>query len=212
MTSTGGAPWLVVTGLDGAGKTTLVHRVTAECGAFAFRLPHHAFVRDAMDLAGRGTPFGDAHTDRLVFAADARLTDYRIRQWRGEHRALVSQRGWMDNFIFGAVQGWSYQETADLLRVGDLVRPSAIICLVAAADVAFERLRTHSTTDKYETGRFLIAQLRETLRFFESINTESALEVFREIPVRTIDTSSLDLAQVWETAEPFVRRVMAENG
>lgn len=202
------ATWLVVTGLDGAGKTTLVQRVSAECGAFAFRLPHHAFVREAMEVAGRGTPFGDAHTDRLVFAADARLTDYRVRQWQLEHRALVSQRGWMDNFIFGAVQGWSYEETAGLLRVTDLVRPTAIICLVATADVAFERLRTHSTTDKYETGRFLVAQRRETLRFFEAITTDPALEAFRGVPTHVIDTSGLDPARVWEAVEPVARQAL----
>jgi hypothetical protein len=34
----------------------------------------------------------------------------------------------MDNFIFGAVQGVSYEECDALLRSSDLERSSAIIC------------------------------------------------------------------------------------
>ena len=71
----GTAPWLVITGLDGAGKTSLVRRVSERFGAFAFRLPHHDFVFPALELSGGGTPFGDVLTDRLIFATDARLTN-----------------------------------------------------------------------------------------------------------------------------------------
>ena len=95
---------------------------------------------------------GDVQTDRLIFALDARLSNYQIRAWRQHYRALVSQRGWTDNFVFGAVQGVSYEETDRLLRTADLERPTALIHMVADPDVAFERIRHDPDLgDKYET-------------------------------------------------------------
>jgi adenylylsulfate kinase-like enzyme len=39
----GKAPWIVVSGLDGSGKTTLASRLTSKLGARFFRLPFHDF-------------------------------------------------------------------------------------------------------------------------------------------------------------------------
>src|SRR5215472_18791405 len=128
------APWIVVTGLDGAGKTTLVRSLCARHGGRSFRLPYHAFVKPAIARSGHGGPFTDVVTDRLVFAADARLTNYLIADWRRTDALLVSQRGWMDNYVFGAVQGVSWAETAAQLGTEELERPSAIIHLVAQPD------------------------------------------------------------------------------
>jgi thymidylate kinase len=66
------APWIVVTGLDGSGKTTLAQQLARDRDGFFFRLPYHDFVRSALTRSGYGRPFGDVHTDRLIFAADAR--------------------------------------------------------------------------------------------------------------------------------------------
>jgi hypothetical protein len=130
------APWIVVTGLDGSGKTGLVRRLAHRCGAHWFKLPYHDFVKEGLRHSGDGTQFGDVHTDRLILAADARLTHYRIRDWRREHKLLVSQRAWMDNFVFAAVQGCSYAETDALLCTADLERPSA----ASVADYIFRWL------------------------------------------------------------------------
>jgi hypothetical protein len=110
------SPWIVVTGLDGAGKTTLVERLESSCAASSFRLPYHDFVHPCLARSGAGEPFGDVQTDRLLFSLDARLANYQIRDWRREGRTLISQRGWMDNFIFGAVQGLSYRQTDEMLQ------------------------------------------------------------------------------------------------
>jgi thymidylate kinase len=134
------APWITITGLDGAGKTTLLQALSKDLGGFQFRLPYHAFVRELLNVSGKGTAFGDVHTDRLLFATDARLTNCLIQDWRHTHPILLSQRGWMDNFIFGAVQGVTYEETDQLLRTSELERPSAIIYLTADPQVAFCRI------------------------------------------------------------------------
>ena len=141
--------WIVVTGLDGAGKTTLVGHLGKLLGARTFRLPFCDFVRPYLNLSGKGSQFGDVHTDRLLFALDARLANYEIRAWREDSGAvLVSQRGFMDNFIFGAAQGVSYAETDALLKTGELERPSAQIFLIAEPSVAFARIKDDPDADK----------------------------------------------------------------
>jgi predicted ATPase len=79
---TASGSWIVVTGLDGAGKTTLVHDLGVFFGARTFRLPLHDFVRPMLLRSGDGEPFSDIHTDRLLFALDARLANYQIGSWR----------------------------------------------------------------------------------------------------------------------------------
>ncbi len=203
------APWVVVTGLDGSGKTTLVRQLTADHGGHRFRLPYHDFVLPALRRSGAGTPFGDVHTDRLVLAADARLTNYLIRAWRGRHRLLVSQRGWMDNYVFGAVQGVSYRRTDAQLRTAELERPSAIVYLIAAPDVAFERIRNDPAGDKYETRAFLRSQHRETLRFHHAVEAgHRDLAPFAGIPSLLIDTSCRTTAGVHGDVAGWLRDVL----
>ncbi len=202
----GYAPWIVVTGLDGSGKSTLVARLAGTAGACRFRLPYHGFVREQLARSGGGRPFGDVRTDRLLFAADARLVNYRIREWRRTHRLLVSQRGWMDNYVFGAVQGVSYEETAALLGTNELERPSAIVHLVADPRVAFLRIRTDPHGDKFETAAFMRRQHRETLRLFEGVRRGLAsLAAFAGIPAVLIDTTDMTPDAVERGARAFLR-------
>lgn len=207
------APWITVTGLDGSGKTTLVQALAAELDGFQFRLPYHRFVRDSLNLSGGGLAFGDVHTDRLLFAVDARLTNGLIRGWRQTHRLLVSQRGWMDNFIFGAVQGLSYRESDDLLRPAELERPSVIVYLIAEPEVAAGRIAGDPEGDKFETLGFIREQHRETVRFYESAHLGvpvglPVLEPFVGIPALLIDTTTMTTTSVLELAREFVHRVL----
>jgi thymidylate kinase len=199
------APWIVVTGLDGAGKTTLVGALAARYGAKRFRLPFHDFVRPALARSGNGRPYADVLTDRLVFAADARLTNYLVRQWRSAERLLVSQRGWMDNYVFGAVQGVDWSETAAMLQTADLERPSVIIHLIADPETAFERIRHDQKADKFETPAFIRRQHRETVRFYEaSAIAHPSLRPFAGIPSVLIDTTAWAPVDVLDAADAFV--------
>ena len=203
------APWITITGLDGSGKTTLLRALSQELGAFQFRLPHHRFVRQFLGLSGDGSAFGDVHTDRLLFATDARLTNTLIRGWRQTHPLLLSQRGWMDNFIFGAVQGVSYQEADELLRPSELERPSAIIYLIAEPQVAFSRIAADRYGDKYETADFIAEQHRETVRFYESVDAGlPVLAPFAGIPAMCIDTTTRTSDTVLRQARAFVTRTL----
>jgi thymidylate kinase len=199
------SPWIVVSGLDGSGKTTLATALARKMGARFFRIPFHDFVKPGITRSGDGTPFGDVHTDRLLFAADARLTNYLIRDWRAQGLPLVSQRAWMDSYVFSSVQGVSYEETAQLLRPEDLERPSAIIYLVAKPEVAFERIRNDPHGDKYETLPFMRVQHKETVDFCEAVRAGRPLvALFREIPAILIDTTHLTTGDVFERGAEFV--------
>jgi thymidylate kinase len=202
------APWLVVTGLDGAGKTTLVHELTASRGAHRFRLPYHDFVKSSLSRSGQGLPWGDALTDRLLFATDARLTNYLIREWRSTQSLLISQRGWMDNYIFGAVQGVAYEQTAALLETAELERPAAIIYLITEPTIAFDRIRHDPHRDKYETLEFMLIQHRETLRFYQAVQSGlPILAPFAGIPTILIETSHKTEQAVFTEAERFLAGV-----
>jgi thymidylate kinase len=199
------APWIVVTGLDGSGKSNLTEQLAQALGAHAFRLPYHEFVKTTLNRSGYGSQFGDVHTDRLIFAADARVTNYYIREWRGVERALVSQRGWMDNYIFGAVQGVSYLQTDALLCAAELERPTAIIYLVADPEIAFERIRQDPDRDKYETLEFMRVQHRETLRFYQAVADRlPVLAPFFGIPTVLINTSQKEGEAVFQEAIRFL--------
>jgi thymidylate kinase len=199
------APWIVVTGLDGSGKTTLVARLASEWGAHQFRLPYHDFVLPCLARSGGGSPFGDVHTDRLLFALDARLANYAIQKFRRSGMKLVSQRGWMDNFIFGAVQGVTYEQTEAMLRPGELERPSAHIFLIAEPAKALSRIEGSKRRDKYETAQFIAAQYEETKRFFAAARRgDRALQSFASIPSILIDTSDMTQHELHDRAMTFL--------
>ncbi|BBY05083.1 AAA family ATPase [Mycobacterium noviomagense] len=206
------APWITITGLDGSGKTTLLQALSEELGGFHFRLPYHQFVRDSLSLSGGGSAFGDVHTDRLLFAVDARLTNSLVRQWRQVHPVLLSQRGWMDNFIFGAVQGVDYNDTNALLRPYELECPSAVIYLIAEPHVAFSRIAGDEHADKFETLDFIRDQYRETLRFYQCVNSGlPILAPFAGIPAILIDTTTRSTATVLKQARAFLNRALSST-
>jgi thymidylate kinase len=198
-----------VTGLDGAGKTTLVSQLAKNRGAHTFRLPYHDFVKPGLQCSGGGTPLGDVHTDRLVLAADARLANNLIRRWRLEYPLLISQRGWMDTYIFGAAQGVSYRQTQALLRTGELERATAAVYLTAEPAVAYSRIQADPGADKFETLDFLRRQYAETVRFYQAVQAqEPVLAPFVAMAALFLDTTDLTPFEVVHRVKQFLAAVL----
>jgi hypothetical protein len=129
-------------------------------------------------------------------AVDIRLVDVQIRKWRGLGERLVSQRGWVDQFVFGAVQGFSYLAMDEMLRTKELSSATAYIHLTCQASVAHERIRNDEGGDKFETLDFMVRQEQETRRCFEAIRAgEAGLESFSGAKHWLLDTTQLTMAE-----------------
>ena len=128
-------PWIVVTGLDGSGKTTLVDNLEKFLTEKGFRVkrtrsPHDRYlVGDLLNISGDGEPMKDRYTDRLIFALDNRILGTRIRHWQnsGEYDIILSQRGFFDSFVHGAVQGYTYEQIATLNQIEDLPKVKSFL-------------------------------------------------------------------------------------
>ncbi len=155
--------------------------------------------------SGYGSQFGDVHTDRLLFALDWASDQLPNPPMARQGTRLVSQRGWTDNFVFGAVQGIFDQATEELLRSRELERASAYIHMVAELRAAFARIQADPDRDKFETPDFLIPQYEETLRLFAEIGARNpVLGEFHGIPKTLIDTTRMTNEEVYAVAGRFV--------
>jgi hypothetical protein len=103
-------PWIVVTGLDGSGKTHVVEWLAGATRSKPFRLPYHDFVRACLARSGDGSQFGDAHTDRLLFALDGRLANYEIAN--GDSRGL----GWCRSAAGPTTSSWAQSRALPVRR------------------------------------------------------------------------------------------------
>jgi thymidylate kinase len=199
---------IVVSGMDGAGKTSLCDSLAtffAPKKVARLHLPYSTFSMSALAISGDGSAFGDPWTDRLIFALDNRLVAYKIQQLRKEgYDYLIMQRGWMDSFVAGAVQGFSYEQIHELLHTYDLPRVDCTVHLNCTPDVAYGRIKDDRDGDKYETPEYLNDQYKETLRFYESTQQDSFIkELFPEEHLY-IDTTDAMQAHVVDTVIDFI--------
>lgn len=203
-------PWIVVTGLDGSGKTTLVDNFEKYFQEQNIRVkrtrsPHDKYlVNDLLNISGDGEPMKDRYTDRLIFALDNRILGTRIRQWQssGEFDLILSQRGFFDSFVHGAVQGYSYGQIAELNQIDDLPKCTIMIHLCADSNIAYKRIQDDPDADKFETPTYMRKQEEETRKGFYELTQENNtdLSAFWGIKNFFIDTTELTTDETFELA------------
>lgn len=194
-------PWIVITGLDGSGKTGLVDRlenVFLKSGLRVKRTrsPHDRYlVSEILPISGDGEPMKDRYTDRLIFALDNRILGTRIRQWQnsGEFDLILSQRGFFDSFVHGAVQGYTYQQVAELNHIEDLPKCTIMVHLCSDSTVAYNRIKDDPDADKFETVAYMRRQEEETRRGFRELTQEenTDLSAFWGVKNFFLDTTEL---------------------
>lgn len=196
--------WIAVTGLDGSGKTTLVDNLEkrfVEEGKKVYRdrLPHDQYlVKTLLDKSK------DSYTDRLLFALDNRIfgTKLKSMQEAGEYDIVLTQRCFLDSFVHGQVQGYSYQWIEELNRTGDLPKTDILIHLVAEASVAYQRICNDPDADKFEYPEYISKQESETRKAYANVvkGNDPALASFRNSKNIYIDTTEMTTEEVYEVA------------
>lgn len=194
--------WIAVTGLDGSGKTTLVENLqkwfeNQGKKVYRDRLPHDQYlVKELLDQSK------DSYTDRLLFALDNRIFGTKLRAIleEGNYDIILTQRCFLDSFVHGAVQGYSYEWIEELNRVSDLPKCDIMIHTVAEASVAYQRICNDPEADKFEYPEYMDKQERETRKAYANVmkGTEPALVSFKDCKNIYVDTTQMTTDEVFE--------------
>lgn len=195
--------WIVVSGLDGSGKTTLVdnlekYLLQENLRVKRSRLPHNEYlVKELLDVST------NSYTDRMLFALDNRIFAERYRQWEssGDYNFILTQRGFLDSFVHGAVQGYSYSWVAEFNQIASLPKCHVIIHLVAEAETAYSRIKDDPDADKFEYIDYIRKQESETRRAYSELckgnvdlkHFDNAINIY-------IDTTQLTTEETFEMA------------
>lgn len=216
--STTTIPWIVVTGLDGSGKTTLVDNLEKffqENGQRVkrFRSPHDEYlVKTLLNVSGNGSPDADSYTDRSIFMLDNRILGNYIRTWTtsGAYDVLLSQRGFFDAFVHGRVKGYDYGYTGEFNRIWELPKCDIMIHLVANAETAYDRIKADPDADKFETLEYIRIQERETRQAYERLKRKDPdLRHFHETINFYIDTTSITTEETFEIVKNKLKKIIS---
>lgn len=197
--------WIAVSGLDGSGKTTLVDNLenwlkNQDLRVYRSRLPHDRYI--VKNLLNKSK---DSYTDRLLFAVDNRIFGTELREIIDSEKfdIILTQRCFLDSFVHGAVQGYSYEWIEDLNRSTEFPKTDIIIHLVAEAQVAYSRICDDPDADKFEYPSYMRRQEFETRRAFVEIsNRNPELEQFKIATNIYVDSTEMSTQEVFE----YVRR------
>lgn len=196
--------WIAVTGLDGSGKTTLIDKLEKwftdkNKSVYRSRLPHDEYLVKTLLNESK-----DSYTDRMLFALDNRIFGTKLKNILKEdnYDIILTQRCFLDSFVHGAVQGYSYEWIEELNRVADLPKTDILIHLVAEASVAYQRICDDPDADKFEYPEYIEKQERETRKAYANIlkGTEPALASFKGCKNLYIDTTQMSIDEVFDTA------------
>lgn len=203
--------WIVATGLDGSGKTTLVEaleRYYTSLGKSVkrSRLPFDRYI--VKELLDKST---SKYTDRMLFALDNRLFAEEYEEWftSDDYDIIITQRGFLDSFVHGAVQGFGYDFIADLNRIDELPKCDVMIHMVAEAETAYARIKDDPDADKFEYLSYIRRQEQETRRAYrELVNKEPSLEHFHSAQNIYVDTTQMTTEETFE----YVLKKLKELG
>lgn len=192
--------WIVVTGLDGSGKTTFKNRLVGYLKSKGhktqnFKSPYDKHLLGLLDVSGDGLPWKDNYSDQLIFMLDNRMLSYYVRDWRNTHEYLVSQRGFIDSFVHGVCRGFSYDETDKMMRTQELEKCDVMIHFNCDPKVAFWRICEDPDADKFETLEYIEKQAQSTKAVYDALiaGTEPAFESFKGCKNIYIDTTHLSV-------------------
>ena len=197
--------WIACSGLDGSGKTTLVDNLfnwlTKEKGLSVYRdrLPHDRYI--VTDLLDKSK---DSYTDRLLFAVDNRIWGTMIEDVikSEKYDIILTQRCFLDSFVHGAVQKYSYSWIEDLNRTAELPKTDVIIHMVAEAKTAYARICDDPDADKFEYPAYIRRQEVETRRAYAEClaGNNIDLESFNKAEHFCIDSTRMSIEDVFQCA------------
>ncbi len=185
-----GFRWIVFTGIDGVGKTTLskyAKQILGKKCAY-MKIPHFDWVRDMIKLSGDNEPLKDPHTDMLIFSAGNRLEMHLIDKVAKEHKFLVTQRCWLDNFPYRSVQGTSLQTSFNFLKPERFRKPDILFFLKCPYGIAYERI-ADANGDKYETLNFMKSLEKEFNKMFDDIHKKKFPIDFSSTKIIEVDAT-----------------------
>ena len=204
----GKAKWIVVTGLDGSGKTHLVEDLANYYRNKGLKVKTAHLPYDK-HLGTKVLPkLKMSYSDRLLFALDNHIFAAQLEEWMSEYDIIISQRGWFDSFVHGAVQGYSYSFIGQLNRIEELPVCNVMIHLVASASVAYARIKDDPDGDKFEYPSYIRTQELETRRGYqELIERNLDLYPFFKVHNTLIDTSNLTMEETFELSKKFLQSI-----
>lgn len=200
--------WIVITGLDGSGKTNLVNNLAKYYSDMGFKvktahLPYDTHLQQVV-LPKLGSPYAD----RLLFALDNHIFAEDLVRMNAEYDIVISQRGWLDSFVHGAVKDYSYSFIASLNRVDELPEAEVMIHLCANADIAYRRIKDDPDADKFEYPSYIRKQETATRQVYQDILSDNPdLSAFRNCVNHFIDTTYLTIEQTFKDAKVFLDNI-----
>lgn len=196
--------WIIITGLDGSGKTSLKNNLinyfkNMNKNVKGYHSPYDEYLKGLLNLSGDGKALKDSYTDLLIFALDHRLQNYRIKQARKEYDYIISQRGPIDLFTHGAVWGYNYKEINSILHMEELDICEVLIHLNTNPKIAYQRIKDDKDADKYEYPEYIKKQYKETKKIFYEIKKRNKyLYRYSNAINIYIDTTNLNIEETFE--------------
>lgn len=204
--------WIAVSGLDGSGKTTLVNNLQEwlstekKLTVMRDRLPHDRYL--VTDLLNQSR---DTYTDRLLFAVDNRIFGTLLQDILKSEKydIILTQRCFLDSFVHGAVQGYSYSWIEELNRTNDLPKADVIIHMVAEAKTAYSRICDDPDADKFEYPAYMRKQEVETRRAYAEClaGNNTDLEPFNRAKHICIDSTKKTPEEVFKIAKALLEEL-----